>query len=406
VTRRVAYLCVVSVAACWGCGRKPSPPAIEGQWLPARVTRVQVQPERLGELPNNGLQLPVVSPDGCWIAYLEFRGQEPLGPEALLTGRGLEAMSLYVQEVRRGAPARLICPSGAAWPAWSGDSKRLAFVVYDPSGRCELGIYDVEAGADRRIGTGLKRMMMPAVSPSGDRVAVVAPTADPTTSAPAAETTPETVSARLHLLTVATGKIQGCPGAEAGFRQLWPQWTADGRIFYVLAGVGRAWLAQWRPPDRDASPSGPVPGRLPPQRLCEIYVPTSDCGVYQTFAGLGRPLGPDDREFAYYDTARARIVLLGLTEGALSAAGSSGVSTRTELPAELVAGCWLGPRQFVAASGEEMVLIADGGVPIRLMRGPWLPRGTVGRTSQLILCAPGSHPRAFALVRMKVISAK
>jgi len=349
-------------------GEAPGP--VEGQWVPARTTHTQVQVELLGEIPNSKLQLPVLSPDGRWIAYVQVRNGEPLELDALFTGKGLERVSLYVQEVAKDAVPRLISPSGASWPGWSTDSKLLAFVSYKPSGRCDLAVHDVSTGVTQRLSVGLERMMMPAFSPSGEQVAVVASGREPRPP-------------RLHVVSLDTSELQACPAREPEVAQLWPQWTADGRIVYVLARGMDAWLAQWGP------------GRFPPERICGILVPASRLGIYQTFAGLGRPLAPGDRRFAYYDAADDRIVLVDLLDGKAK-----------ELPPKTRAGCWLGPERFVAASDKEMLLVAGDAEPVRLMRGRWLPRGSVGNANRLILCTVGSHRTAFRLMRVEVISGK
>lgn len=334
------------------------------------ATYVQVQVEPLGEVPNSGLLLPVVSPDGQWIAYLQFRGEQSVELDSLFTGKGLEAVSLHVQEVRTNAQVRLLCAVGAAWPAWSTDSKQLTFVAYNEAGRCDLIVYDITTGNTRRVSTGLKRMMMPAISPTGKEVAIVVPSVDPKPSL-------------LYVVSLDTGKMKPCPDDDPSVRQLWPHWTADGRIVYVLGQGVRTWLAQWSP------------GKFPPEKLCEINVPSSRIGMYQTLAGMGRPISPDDRRFAYYDTARDRIVLVNLLDG-----------QRTELKAETRSGCWLDSRRFVAATDEELLLFAGAAEPSRLMRGPWLPRQSADKTDQLIALTRGQHRRVFNMVRMKVISAR
>ncbi len=371
MTRSVIALCIL--ACCWGCRPRARVPSLAESLQGARAVRttnVQVQVEPVGEVYNSGLLLPVVSPDGRWIAQLQFHGEQPVELESLFTGKGLEAISLYVQEVRPDAEARLVCAAGAAWPAWSTDGKQLAFVAYNEAGRCDLSVYDLATGATRRISPGLKRMMMPAVSPTGKEVAVVVPSHDPKPS-------------RLYVANLDTGKMKPCPADDPSVRQLWPNWTADGRIVYVLGKGDRTWLAQWGP------------GKFPPEKLCEINVPASRIGEYQTFAGMGRPLSPDDRRLAYYDTARDRIVLVKLLDG-----------QRTELNAETRSGCWLDSRRFVAATDKEMLLFAENAKPVRLMRGPWLPRRNADKTSQIILLTRGRHRRVFALVRMKVVSAR
>ncbi len=375
--KAAAGLCVLILLFCWGCTPQAQPPAssganrqIQGPWQASQSSHVQVQAEPLGQLPNSGLQLPVVSPDGKWIAYLDFRSNQPIELAALFTGQGLEAMSLHVQPVTPGAAARTVCASGAAWPAWSPDSRRLMFVAYNKAGRCDLGIHDVFTGTTRRISMGLERIMMPAVSPSGKQAAVVV-------------LKTEDESSSLYVVNLDTGKVeQTCPTDFQDSRQLWPQWTTDGRIVFVLSYHGRSWLAQWEP------------GKFPPEKLCEIRISASQSGVYQALAGLGRPLSPDDRYFAYYNTVADRIVLLSLADGRC-----------VELPVGTRAGCWFGSGRFVAADQKQMRLFSiRATMPALLMRGLWLPRGANAATSQLLLCSRAAEGRAFALVRMKILS--
>jgi len=345
---------------------------IEAKWEPAQSTHTRVQVEPMGEVPNSGLQLPVISPDGKWIAYLDFRNDQPIELGALFTGQGLEAMSLYVQPVARGAVARMVCASGAAWPAWSADSRRLVFVAYNETGRCDLGIHDVSSGRTRRVSMGQKHIMMPAVSASGKQAAVVVLKS-------------EAESSGLYIVNLDTVKVeQICPTDFQGSRQLWPQWTADGRIVFVLSNDGRSWLAQWGP------------GKFPPERLCEIRMSASQIGMYQGLAGLGRPLSPDDKHFAYYDTAGDRIILVNLPDG-----------EQIKLPTNIRAGCWLDSRRFVAADEKEMRLFTVGAtMPALLMRGAWLPRNGKPKSGELVLCTRGRHRRVFGLVRMRVLSSK
>ena len=133
-------------------------------------SHVRVQVEPLGDVANSGMQLPAVSPDGKWIAYLDFRSDQPIKRDALFTGQGLESMSLQLQAVEAGASPRTVCASGAAWPTWSPDSRKLVFLVYNETGRCDLGIHDVTVGTTRRLSMGQNHMMMPAVSASGKKV--------------------------------------------------------------------------------------------------------------------------------------------------------------------------------------------------------------------------------------------
>ena len=126
-------------------------------------------------VPNVGVQLPAVSPDGRWIAFLDQDdAAPPARPDDLVSGRNLGGLSLWVRAVDAPGPARNVAVGGVAWPAWSADSTTLAFVGYDDELGCTLGLHDVAAGTTRRKAVGLRHMMMPAISPDGRRVAVAA----------------------------------------------------------------------------------------------------------------------------------------------------------------------------------------------------------------------------------------
>ena len=379
MTKLGSGICVLMLAICWGCGPKSESSAehaadrqIDSKWEPAQTTHTRVQVEPLGEIPNCRLQLPAVSPDGKWIAYLDYQSDEPIGLSALFSGRGLEAMSLHVQPVAGGTPGRMVCGSGAAWPRWSGNSRRLVFVAYSESGECELGLYDVAGGTSRRVRTGLKHMMMPSVSPSGKEAVVVA-------------AGNEGESLGLHIVNLDSGKIErSCPTEPQGSRQLWPQWTSDGRIVFVVNQGERSWLGQWGP------------GRFPPERLSEIRMSTSQVGMLRALSDVSEPLSPDDKHFAYYDTTAHRIVLVKLAGGAQVNLGR-GVRT----------GCWLDSRRFAGADNKEMLLFAvEGGMPARLLDGACLPLNGNAKNDELIVCRRGRHSRMFSLVRIRVLSSE
>ena len=359
-----------AAAACAGCAaRTTAPPRFEGTWATGQTTSASVRVEPLGDAPNSGLQLPAVSPDGQWIAYLRHDGDRPVSPDDLLAGRGLAAMSLHVR-LLAGGTARVVCPSGAAWPAWSGDGKTLAFVAFDEPGRGRLGLYRPIEGDLRYLkADGGPVISMPALDARGERIAYVASGGD--SPAPA-----------LHVLTVATGRTDSCPPAEDIQGRFWPLWTADGRVVHVAASKDDSWLAQW------------TPGRGGGRRLARIRFSRTPVGAFQCFAAVAGPLSADDTRLAYYDTTRDRIVLVDLRDGA-----------ETDLPEATRAGCWADAGRFAVAGDEELLLAAPGAEPARVMRGAWLPRGPAGAPGRLILLGRGSHPFSFALVRLTVLAA-
>ena len=177
-------------------------------------------------VPNVGVQLPAVSPDGRWIAFLDQDdAAAPAQPDDLVTGRNLGGLSLWVRAVDAKGPARNVAVGGVAWPAWSADSKTLAFVAYDDELGCTLGLHDVASGVTRRKAVGLRHMMMPAISPDGRRVAVAAYGNVPD-------------QALIFTLDLATDAALPGPPATLPGAQLLPRWIDDDTLVYVQLGAG------------------------------------------------------------------------------------------------------------------------------------------------------------------------
>ena len=377
----MALLC-----ACCGCARRDGPllpPAAGGphRWEPTATTHVRVSVQSVGRVPNSGLLLPAVGPRGQWVAYLEVTSDHEVYPDALFSGKGLEDVSLSLCEARRDGASRLVCPSGACWPAWSRDGGRLVFVAYNREGRCALGIHDLATKQTRRVAVGLRHLMMPAVSPSGRQVALVG------ANLPS--------QSRLHVLDLETAGLRPGPPVDQGQRHLWPFWISDQALVYLTcqeaelksprgaeAGSATGWLCKW----------APVSSR-PPERICRVGLSGSGPSGLQVFAGLGHPLSPAGRRLAYYDAGADAIVLADLTGG-----------EPRRLAAHSRAGCWVGDRTFAAATQQELLLLAPyAGQQKRLMRGPWLPRWARAETSQLLLCTRSSEPWMLELVRMQLL---
>lgn len=373
MSKPVIGLCVLVLLLSCGCFLQPKSPSssqIQDPWTTSQSSHVQLQSQTLGTLPNSGLQLPVVSPDGKWIAFLDFQGESPPSPSSLFTGQGLEPVSLYIQSAQANAEPRILAESNIAWPSWSANSKKLLFISYSDSGQCELAIHDILTSTTRRLSIGGSTIIMPSLSPSGQHVAVVAFDS-------------QSHRARLHVVNLSTGNIEySCPAESSGAGQLQPQWTPDGQIIFVLNAEGQSHLVQWRPGE----------SRL--QRLAKIQMRATESGIYQAFAGLGRPLSPDGSRFAYYDTTEDRIVLLNLAE-----------DQRIELPVGTRAGCWFDSGRFVAADQKKIRLFSvRGTMPALLMHGQGLPRGANAASKELLLCNRAAGGRDFNLVTIKILA--
>ena len=359
---------LLAVSGCTPPSHRTKSVEVSGRWSSAEVSHVRVQMQSLGEVSNSGLLLPTVSPDGRWVAYLKFRGDQPPALDSLWSGKNMQGMSLHVRETHPDAPVREICSSGAIWPAWSPDSGQLLFISYKSNGACELNFYDVSTEETDRLDVGYRQMMTPALSPSGEKIAFIA--AGEKGNRP-----------RLFIMRLEDRQVTPCPVESPEERDLSPSWTADGRIVFIRQIGTEAGIVHWKP------------GEFPPEMLSQIYMSDSTMGRVQAFSGLGRSLSPNDQRLAYYDVSENRINLVPLQDGAT-----------VELKPGTRAGCWLGPRQFVAATNTELRLFIDGKRSALLARGAWLPLGRIEGTNQLILCTRGSHRRAFQLIRMQVAS--
>ena len=369
--RLVTALAVTAVLWTLGCTPAPGPAPIAPKPPdPARLTHVRVRVTDLGTVPNSGLLLPAVSPDGKWVAALHCRSGLPTSPDVLFTGKGALDLSLQLRPTQDGAKQpRVVCLTGALWPAWSPDSRSLVFVVHEADGTWRLAVYDVAAGTTRRLSAGRKPLIMPAVSATGKKVAVII-------AGRASE------ASRLHVMDLATGRLTPCPLAgQAAESHFQPQWTADGRIVFLVRRGGKTHLAHWQP------------GKFSPEALCPIGAGPSELAAMQCFAGLGRPISPNGKRLAYYDAAVDRIVLIDLADGG-----------RTELRKGTRAGCWLDAATFVAATGDQMLLYPLGGSSVRLMRGSWLPRAGLDTSQTLIVLTRGPHPRVFGLVKLQLLA--
>ena len=374
--RRAAF-CALAVgwtALCgcnWLAGPQPIRPistAPPAGWKPLKITHVRLAVEKLGQIPNSGLLLPAVSPDGQWIAYLKTAPQAAASSQSLLTGKHLAGVALVLRRTRPGAAPKTICPSGAAWPTWSADGRCLAFVVAAEDGRCRIGLHDLAGGTTRRVSVGARWMIMPAVSPDAGRIAAAVALDVPGRS-------------RLHLLDVRTAALSPAPAGQKTPWQLWPLWQDGGVVFLQRSGETAA-LMQWTPAEPKA------------RRLTDLVAAEGMSDAFRLLAAVPRPLSPDGRRLAFYDMWQDRVRIADLSGGAARM-----------LPPRTRAACWFGDDFLLAATDEELLLASSrGDQRKRLLRGKWLPLWADPRTRQVIVCTPGAEPWTFGLVRLRLIS--
>ena len=112
-------------------------------------------------------------------------------------------------------------------PTWSADGKLIAFSGL-VGGFNDLFVYDLEAGALKRLTDDAFAELDPAWSPDGRQLAF---------STDRFTTDLKTVTSghlRLAILDVASGEVRPAGGFE-GAKNIGPQWTADGRALYFLS---------------------------------------------------------------------------------------------------------------------------------------------------------------------------
>jgi hypothetical protein len=310
----------------------------------------------------------VVSPDGQWVACLQTPLDNPPGLEDLLRGERCERNSLLLRQTAPDAVPRLVCDSGVTWAAWSPDSGTLVFTARTSEGRGELGLHDVASGTTQRRAVGPRRLAMPAVSPGGDKIALVD-----------ADNFP--ASSRIYVLNLSDRTLQPGPPLSEGSRQLWPQWTDEQTLLFLDWGRELSSLCRWTTGQAKAQTIAPL-GELP-----------SAFAALQLFISVPRPVSPDGKSLLHYDRLADHLAVVDLTKGVARGMGSQ---TR--------AGCWMGA-DLLAAADKDLFLFSEGGPSdgSRMLRGQWLPLWAQATDGTILLCTRGATDDALELVRVYLV---
>ncbi|MCC6682027.1 MAG: PD40 domain-containing protein [Phycisphaeraceae bacterium] len=333
-----------------------------GQWS----TQITVTAAAHPPLAGAALQLPRVSPDGRWIAYLQTAPDvDPPDRDALISGRGLEAVQLTMRDVAGKQELRVLTSGGGVWPVWL-DVERLAFVVYDARAGCTLGIHDVTTQQTRGLSVGLRHIFSPAASADGQRLAVAA----------YGELPDESV-----IFLIDQDQTRATPGPppldENSTAQLLPCWIGNQTLIYVELGKTISHLMRW------------TIGETRPHVIAELPAPPSVFDAQDLLAGIAQPLSPDLSHFAVYLPIEDAIRLIALADG-----------SSIEAPRGTQAGTWWDGKWFIAAESKRLTLIdataADDGAThrVKLLDGRCAPLWARAEARSMILASPSDEPQS------------
>lgn len=156
----VALIVMIVMGAWWFVGDMKAPEL--------RVARIQ----QLAPFPGNKRD-PAISPDGAFVAFS-------------WTGEKGDSPGIYLIPKNGGEPHRLTYPDNSdVSPAWSSDSRRIAFLRVHPGQSDELMIVSIDGKEEKvrdvRMPESLRRSIRPILAWSNDGNGIVLPMDDPET---------------------------------------------------------------------------------------------------------------------------------------------------------------------------------------------------------------------------------
>ncbi|MEM9752596.1 MAG: hypothetical protein AAF916_04345 [Planctomycetota bacterium] len=343
----------------------------------------------LAAVPHGGVELPVVSPDGRWIAYFRHvEGSPQPSANSLIHGRGLSGVSLSVRAVDAADAeegSRLAAVSGACWPAWTGDARSLFFVTYDDRGAASLGRFDVVTGQIDRKSLGLRHLLAVRPSFDGTRLAALTYDQDPR---------------RLRLVVVdwLDARVIRVPLSEPNaMAQLMPAWADSQTLLYVEAAAHEASDSH-----REANLLRlSLDGTGPAERIGSLRLPVNPIDALMIQQGILAHFDANHGGWLYRDH-EGQLQQLDLRTQQTSTL-SSGIAA-----AAWYADPWLvlggsrdltlyNARASVAPSNEDERV---GGISLRLLDGQWAPRWADAERQTLILVGRGQRADSLALYQL------
>ena len=327
-------------------------------------------------IPNARLQLPVVSPDAQWIAYLKSDDtQDSADSDSLITGKGLHGTSLWVRPLNKEEEPKAVAYHGASWPSWSADGRILAFVTFDQNRHSSLGIYDIQSGVIERKAVGLRCVLMPSIAPNHEHVAVCAYGEVPD-------------QALIFIIDPRTSQAQPGPPAGTG-AQLLPRWISNDTLIYLETSQDGVSLNRWTLGDQTVTKVAHLPG------------PSSIFDVQHLLTCINDPIRPDIGAYAYFNPAENRIEVFNFTSG-----------TTRVLPAGFQGGSWWGDDWLVASSDDRVELVssrrtsgdADRPRMLRALTGRWMPIWADHERQSVILVGEAESLDTFSLMQLWLVA--
>ena len=336
-----------------------------------RHYRLNIEP--VGVVPHAGPDLPAISGDGRWMAWVETdEAANELAGRVARERDALLGSSVHVARVDALQRARRVA-GDAAWPAFCAADERLVVVARDETGQQRLILHELATGHAQVIAPGLRHMQHPRFSPDGSMLAFSAHA-------------PDHVRRRIYALKLDTRSLTAAPvpAALADAEHLAPHWLDDEAVLFFAAGDAAVQLVVWSPGD-DAAEAVRVVGRLELQRA-------GPAALRDALAGLTQPLDPSRRYLAWHDAAGDRVVVMDMQAGAVS-----------PLDEGTHALAWMDDASLLASDGRDVLLyeLPRPGSGRRLIGGRWLPRWGSWERGAALLLGPGPAGE-LELVRLRI----
>ncbi|NLX06383.1 MAG: hypothetical protein GXY33_14690 [Phycisphaerae bacterium] len=324
-------------------------------------------PRTIGAVPNTGLQLPTVSPDGEWLLHLRSDGGD-LDPRTLLGDPNATpaegTLTVMLRPTAGGEPGRPIS-KGYRWahsPVWSPTGRSMAFVANEPPGSSIIHL-DLATGRQTVLGVPHALNCLPRFAASDDQIVYC--------SAVDFD----------HPFRIYRQRIEGEPQpmAPKGDELLLPVSVNANEA--VVCARNAADSLEWVL----ARPSG-------------LTLLAGDCGLgnraaaLQTLAGVADPISPNGDRLLFYDTRQNRICLLDLRDNRLQRHRQGAI-----------AACWLTDDVFALATSDYLFSAnVETGLSPQILDGPWIPLRYVPARRTLLILGP-QGPNRFAIVEVRFV---